>query len=584
VRGTFVNANHFGALACLAAPCALAIGLSERWLRPWMFVAVIVLNVGIVLSLSRSAIVAGVVGQGLVFVLDRVARRGVQPTEARKGARITLAVAVAGAVIAAGVVGAYKLEPKVARLAGELGSDGSKVGAWRDAVELVPRYAWTGVGRGAFEQAFTQVSTAAGRVRYPFIENGYLQAVLDWGLVVGLLLVVLAAMAFVRGYRRAVEDPLGVAAFAGIVALAVHEAADFAVEIPGVALPALAVLATLFARSSSGRSDDRGWLRPRPLHAIVPLGVLAAALVATQLPRADRDAGRLARLATDPGVSPAALLAAGEAVRARHPADYFVHTVVGDRLARARHPDALHWLNDALYLNPRFGPAHLAVADVLAAAGRKPQALLEYRTAAAAMRDPRDVWKVAARDYGAFEDLWAMCPDDVGSRLTLGEWLWNQGRTDDALRVYERILETAPHNVHALQQLAHAAKVRKDPVAMGRHVAALAAVDRSLRSRQLAVEARLLGGDLAGAAALLAQESARDARTFELELALAEARARGGLAAEARARLDHIGKTWVLTRAAMVRLHETKALVERFAGNDHQSRWELEQAQRLRTP
>jgi hypothetical protein len=41
-------------------------------------------------------------------------------------------------------------------------------------------------------------------------------------------------------------------------------------------------------------------------------------------------------------------------------------------------------------------------------------------------------------------------------------------------------------------------------------------------------------------------------------------------------------KTWKLDPRSMIRLYETRAEVERRAGNEHQSRWNLEQAQRLR--
>jgi tetratricopeptide (TPR) repeat protein len=584
VRGTFVNANHFGGLMCLGASAALVLALRvPRWRWPAL-AATLIINVAAMASLSRSGIGATLLGQALTYALDRLqTRRGSDWTGS--GGRAAIAVILAAGVGIMVLVTAAKLEKEIDRTGlAELEQPYSKFQAWKSGAELVWDYPWTGVGRGAFDQAFTRVSHVAGQVRFPYLENSFLQVVVDWGVPVATLLALLAGWAFLVAIRRLGEDPLAIGALAGIVALAVHDVVDFSVEIPGVALPALALLSVLFSRRSSETEVGRRRIRVNHAYYLVPAALAAAVALQWWFPRAEQDGAALARKARDPGVSAAQVLASGRELRRRHPADYYLHAVVAERLARERHAETIAWLNDAIYLNPTYPATHLIAAEVLADSGRRAQAVLEYRLAASGSRNPRDVWQVMLPRFGSRDDLLAACPDDPPRLGLLAKWLISKGRYDDADLVWERAFTIDPTYVRAATELARLAVARGDAPAAAKRVAALAALDDGPLTRTLRIKERILAGDLEGAVRMADAESDRTMDALEAEFAVAEALGKVGRNDEARQRLARVEKRWLLDRAARIRLHETRAEVEHRAGNEHQYRWELEQRDRLKNP
>ncbi len=342
VRGTFVNPNHFGGLMVLAAPVALAVGIRERGLRHVMLPAMLVINVAAVLSIARSTIISLAVGQLMVLVLDRLQlARGSDQIGARRAARMTFALLVVAAIAVAVAIGASRLRPEVAKTEDELSNPHSKIHAWRNATQLIIKYPWTGVGRGAFEQSFTQVDDRGGHNRFPWIENGYLQATTDWGVPAAILMLLLAGTAFVLAYQRLDDDPFAIGAIAAIAAIAVHEAADFSVELPGVALPSLAVLATLFGRRSSEASVGRRRFGVRTWMLVVPLIGSALAIANGSFPSAESEA-RALTLHVKAGSDTATIIGQGTTLTRRHPADFYIQLVVGEALARAHDPAASH--------------------------------------------------------------------------------------------------------------------------------------------------------------------------------------------------------------------------------------------------
>ncbi len=586
VRGTFVNSNHFAALMCLGAPCALVLGLREPRLRFFAFAATLVINVAVVLSLSRAGIVAALLGQAMLFTLDRLQlSRGDDWVRDRQSARAALAIVVVLGLGISAVVGASRLRPELARSQSELANPYSKINAWKRGAEVVWQYPWTGVGRGAFEHAFTQVDDRGGQQRYPWIENGYLQSAADFGVPAAVLLFLLAGWGAVLAFRRLDDDPLAVGALTGIVALGLQQGADFAVELPGVALPALAVLATLFGKRASEVESGRRRLAVPRVALAVPVALVVGVFLVQRVPSADEELATLMRAVRDPSVSTAEVLRLGVAARERHPAHAILHAVVGERLARERHPDTMAWLSDAMFLNPSHPAAHLMAAEVLAVTGRKTQALVEYKAAAVGARDPAEIWQVARRRFPDVAELLLATPATPRHRRILAGWLAETGKPEQAERAFLALLELAPGDVRAHRQLALLALARNDAAAAATRVDQLLALDQTPPSLHIAVRQRTTAGDHAGAAKLLDETGLTFSReTFDLELALAAALAAAARPDDARVRLDALARTHPLDRPARVRLHETLAELERGAGHEHQSKWHLEQAARLRSP
>jgi tetratricopeptide (TPR) repeat protein len=586
VRGPFVNPNHFGALMGLAAPCALAIYLRERALRVPAAIALLVLNLGAVLSLSRAALIVTPLAQAITFGLDWWQQRqradGTARVNAPRLALMLIVVAAVGAAVAVGSTRATKMlaATRAAELTDPFENPQSKFHAWKNAGKLVMQYPWTGAGRGAFEQAYGPVNEQGGQLRYVWIENGYLQTVIDWGVPVAALVFVLSAWALLAAIRRHSSDALAIGATGALVGFAIHEVADFSFEIPGVGLPALALVAMLFARRREESSSDAGWLLPaRRRLLLLPAAAVAAAIAMLLMPTADVDAARLARLARDPSVSTERVLAEGERVRARHPADFYVTALVAERLARDMHPQAMRWLNDAILLNPTHPTLHVIAGELLARGGHKAQALLEFRRAVGLSAYGQKIWARVEARWPATQDLLAATPRTDRYLVQLMGYLAAKNRFADADAVASELLRLDPWHAHARRfAVQMALRQGKKDVAATR-AKALLEVDRGPESRRVAAEGYIAAGDLEAAAQILDESPDRTAAAFAVELRLAQAYAEKGDPARARTRLD--GLTWAQERAQRIAWHKTRATVERLAGNEHQSRWELDQAKRL---
>src|SRR6185295_4695396 len=111
----------------------------------------------------------------------------------------------------------------------------SKFAAWRSAETVVRESPWVGVGRGGLEPSFTRVHPASGNVTFAYVENEYIQAVVDWGipgaLLFGVSLLWFASVAI----RRWRDGPLAAGALGSLTAIALQSSVDFGVELLGVA-------------------------------------------------------------------------------------------------------------------------------------------------------------------------------------------------------------------------------------------------------------------------------------------------------------------------------------------------------------
>jgi hypothetical protein len=574
VRGTFVNANHFGALLCVAAPAAIVLTVRSVSARARSFwgACAFLLQAAAMLTFMRATIACVLLGDLFALGFLWLGSRG-------RGDR-RWALLAAGGVALGLLVAGDRLAP--ATSFSDLQDPGSRPQVWRDALTFSLDYPWTGAGKGAFEVGFTRYSRISGELRHRHVENEYLQAAIDLGWPVALGLVALAVWGAILAFRRLKEDPLAAGTLAGICALAVHQTVDFALTLPGVALPALAVLATIFGATTREPAPGRKLVRARPLLLVLPLVALAPALYHATTTSLDEDRAELSSLAASRDVQVPALRAATQRLRERHPADYFLLAVAAEHLVKERDAAAVGLLNQALYLNPRHPGLHLMVAELLADMGRKSQALLEYRMAAEHIRDPREkVWPRVLARYPALDDLLAATPQDRPHLQLLGKWLLTLRRGDDADRVYGMAVAKAPGDANMLAIWLRLAIERRDVTAARERLDALARLDGGLETRLLRVRVEILGGDLAKAETLADAERDRGATAFEVQLLLAAELVRQGQLPRARARLDTLGG-WSLDRPSRLRLHRERAELERAAGNQHQMRWELREAERLR--
>lgn len=381
--GPLLNPNHLGCLFALAAVAAggLAFHAAQpaalRWV--WALCAVATAG-GALLTQSRGsavALLAGAVVCGGTLLGQRMRGRADQAPPPRLTLN-AIAIGVVALCVLALVVfasGRSVSDQLRSTRTDEWSEPGSKYAAWRSSMLLVAESPWLGIGRGAFESSFTRVHPTAGRVTFSHPENEYVQAVVEWGLPGALLLAALVGWLAVSAARRWRMGALTSAALGACAVIAVQSVVDFGLELPGLAIPAVALLATLV------QVPLRELAQPQRRRAAVLRGVatavmlLATALLGTsgtRLLREDHAALVATRPPQEDGARPAL---------ARHPHDYLAFAHLGEALQRAGDPRARLYFNHALRLHPTHPGLHRAVGRLLWARGLTRQAALQYATA-----------------------------------------------------------------------------------------------------------------------------------------------------------------------------------------------------------
>ncbi|MBL0278450.1 MAG: O-antigen ligase family protein [Anaeromyxobacter sp.] len=410
----FVNPNHLAGHLGLTSFVLLGLALKARGQARLLWLMAFALTGAVVfLSLSRGGIAAFLGGAVLFAALAAWRRRpegsGAAPPRGRW--------ALLGGLAAALSVAAYlALDPVLAEL-GTVGRAGeeTKLALWRPALQLVRDYPLTGIGRGAFGTVYPAYKTEPELVTFTHLENEWLQAPVELGLPVGLLLVGALAATWLAAARRRDLSYGDVGLLAGTATLAAQNLVDFSLELSGVALPFLVALG--LAARGAGAVAARPALVRGGLVVAGLLGALGAAVWARQ---------------------PAADAPVLEQVAWR-PADYLPQAVEGVRLVRAdRCAEALPWLSRAMLLGPTAPEPHLYAARCLAAAGQDVVARREYRLAMAF--GSREALPEAATRYRSVEALLEVAPDSADGLLQLG-YLLARDRPADAARVYRRALE-----------------------------------------------------------------------------------------------------------------------------------------------
>jgi len=371
--GTFVAGNNAAAFFSLTALVATGLALQlEGWRKAVMAACAGLAVVAMLSTLSRGGAVGFVVGAGTLTVF--LLRQRVGTARA-----LIFTVGVAGLVAGAALWLVDDLRARfVAHSTAQI-TDSQKVRGWRDGLVLASHYPLTGVGRGAFESPIHAYRQDSEGVRLVYPENLVVQLASEWGFPVTAGLAILLALSTSRLVRKLGRaDVTIVAAACGVLAVVVHELADFSLELPGVAFPTAIVLGVVIARGVGKHEPDKvrhrvgaPWLAGALATWVVLLGVAAWALPHTQ----DADWRRLSQ----PNAGADEIAAA---IR-RHPAEpHFELLAARERLKAKQPADALRALNRALLLQPSNVQAHHLAARTLASMRRTGQAALEYRMAA----------------------------------------------------------------------------------------------------------------------------------------------------------------------------------------------------------
>ena len=428
---TFGNPNHLSSLLTLTSTVVLGLALTakDRQRSALWGLAYVASGAAVFLSLSRGGICFFIAAQ-LIFAFLLFRQRRLRQSAA-EGAR---PVPARESWVIVGVFGVLSISAFVAseRIAAELHTADSvekvresKIQMWPMLADGAKHFSRAGMGRGAFEAAFSRYQTSGPDVTLTHPENALLQLWAELGLLGAALVSLTAAWAYFRLLRQHASSPLHLALLSGLAGMALHDVLDFSLELPGCAVAACLAIAIASRADAFAAEADR-----RILRGAGPLGALAVlALLRGRSTLADEEhelAAKLSRIRSPSGIAAAALPAID-----RHPADYLLYDLAGHAYAASKPPiptNALAFANRALFLRPLDVEAHRIAGRSLLQLGKRSQGFLEYRLAYETGADQPatlDEAVLAARELDELELVAPQAPLPISE---IAHRLWTSGR------------------------------------------------------------------------------------------------------------------------------------------------------------
>ncbi len=583
----FLNPNHFAGFLALVTPLALALALNARGaLRAVWAGAAVLCAATALLTESRGGAIAlatGLVVSAAVYVAQLKVRN--RPERAKTPVTVIVSAVIVGLCILT-LLAVFTGSGIARQLAGtsmdQLNQPGDKLSAWKASRTLVHQHPTTGVGRGAFEPAFTRIQPSVKT--FSHLENEYLQAVVDWGIPGAAALAVLLLLTLIQAGHRWRAGPLEVGAIGALTGVAIHAFVDFALELPGAALPVLAVASTLLPATMTRERDRRlVWLLRAPA-AIAVAGMVLLSALPTGDP-ADADAALLeTRLAGTDLDAERVLLEVDRAV-ARHPSDYMPFAIGARALFQRRDARAVVLVNRALTLNPSHSGIHHLAARMLVAGKEMDQAAIEYSLAIEAAPLGQDLIAEVMATYDDPELAARAVPLDHRRAAIFIAFMRKFKRGDVALVYGERLQASPARNAQVDATLSEIAReLKRGDLALqlaargyAEHDSAINAIAyaRALHEAHRSDDAeRILqqAGDVAN-------RRAADREFVQILALRAEIQYERGDYEGTRATLQLLVGRATTDRRALVRAHRKLAEVEEKLGNPNRAAWERKRAQ-----
>ncbi|MDP1808108.1 MAG: O-antigen ligase family protein [Actinomycetota bacterium] len=374
--GNFPSANSFAGFLILFIPIAIGLLLSENDIRVrmWLAAAVLVMSTGLYFTFSKGALLAVTVGLAIMLF-------GWLSSEKRAGARVFLPLALGLMAIFYVSWSFFSFSPAAA-----LANVSGRIELWRGAWAIAVKHPFLGIGPGAFETGFTGYQTGVTFSRYA--HNTYLQVAAEQGFAGLLALLLVIGIIVARAWRLMIEDEsvdkwLRLGFVGGLAAFSVQNFVDYTWYMPGVAvafwlISGLAVGGGAGAPAAGAQPTIRRW-------ALV--GLVAILLVPTMLVFTSAMLVAQANHHKDDMELTEAKKEYISALRlfpfSAEAYDGLAQAVYFDALAKKRRsaPGAIEYQRRAIELRPTWPHYHARLADYLAFAGRRRQAVNEYTLA-----------------------------------------------------------------------------------------------------------------------------------------------------------------------------------------------------------
>jgi O-antigen ligase/tetratricopeptide (TPR) repeat protein len=369
-NGPFINPNHTAEFLELTAFAALAFSFSRTsrdGQRIWKVIAA-VLAAGALSTLSRGSVLALGAGALTWLLLAPKSDEG-EPLH-----RTRFATGLITLVVVVGIALGFGAEDLLARFAQSGAGREPRLDIWWSALKMIPAHP-AGIGLGAFARVFPVYRDFPSRVWFQFPENQPLGFLIEAGIPGTLCMVAVCVLVVRHYFKNARRDRIEASLVAGLIAILAHNLTDFGLETLGVLLPFCAIACTIFGRQTKVLEDP---VR-QPVTGVFAVGSALSVLTAIVLllSPSTRDFDQFLKAP----ISPPTRAAIRDASVA-HPTDY-LYALAAARLEPTGPTAAsagLRMLNRAILLCPTCPEGHAEAARHLWKVGRRPQALLEWRS------------------------------------------------------------------------------------------------------------------------------------------------------------------------------------------------------------
>ena len=273
VFGSFIYPNSLAGFLVIAfAPTLVWLGVRTRgWLRSVKWLALLLSALAMVFCLVLTG------SRGGFVAFAAMALASLWCSFPRLGRRS--AITLLGAVVALALIFGWAQRRGFLRLGTE--SLAARADYWRGAIAIAKDHPWVGTGPGTFGSIYPKYKTATTEEAQA-VHNNFLQIWSDSGtlaLVAYALLWMIAVWDSFRLARRRKGDAASMAICGALVGWTIHGFVDFDLYVPGLVLPAFALLGAAQGLKELPKTDTVP--SPRRANWVVAVGcvVLAVAVV-----------------------------------------------------------------------------------------------------------------------------------------------------------------------------------------------------------------------------------------------------------------------------------------------------------------
>lgn len=580
----FLNPNHLAQYMSLVTPVALGLAIHRK---SWLFFGLgLVCATTSLQAVSRAGTISLFVGVIVAIVIASLCRKNTSsrrrahamrwPTRVALLAMLVLVPLVLGALIG-GTSAFHELFSLDLQQEKAIG----KLAPWWASLDLIRENPWFGVGRGAFEHSFTSVQPSTG-VTFSHIENEYLQVVLDWGVPTALAIAVSLGL-FIRPLLRRPEDALAAGGVGAFAALLVHSTVDFGLELPGMALPAIAVLATLApVKLVVEKNKARSRIVQYGRLASIAIAICLCAVAFSQPGKSVTDelAG-YEEYSSKSHASADQVIATSAQLSRRHPASYLVPARAARALWQRQDVRAFGVLARAIALNPNYFAVHLLTAQILASSQKPEQALGAYRRAMSMHGGShKRIVQQLLSQFSDASDLLVAIPTGDRFGAEYAEIFLGFKRPDVTELIVRRARQLRGKSLQLLTFGVNAALLNSHPLwAMEVATEAYETHTNDVTLLLLVKTQRTLGLPLQALEAINTHQGVHASSNLDITLVRAQLQLEVGDHGAAR---ESLGKLLsAKADAHRMNAHLQLAKIEEIEGNRHQAEWHRGQAEQL---